>query len=175
MRAALFLDRDGIINVDYGYVYQIEKFEFFSDIFDIVKKFKDRGYLIIVVTNQSGIGRGYYGEDDFLKLTKHMKEEFKKRGLEIDGVYYCPHSPESKCSCRKPNIKMVEDAKKEFNINLANSWMVGDKQSDINLAKNSGIGTSVGIGDRVIKDATYRFKTIAEFKAFLDANNDKIV
>ena len=174
MKKALFLDRDGVINIDYGYVYQIEKFEFFSEIFDIVKMFKDRGYLIIVVTNQSGIGRGYYSQEDFLKLTKYMKDEFKKRDLAIDEVYYCPHIVKDNCKCRKPYTKMVDDAKEKFNIDLANSWLVGDKQSDINLAKNAGIGVSVGIGDRVITDATYRFKTIKEFKTFL-SNNDKIV
>jgi len=167
MKKALFLDRDGIINKDYGYVYKVENFEFNKAIFDIVKYFQDKGYLIIVITNQSGIGRGYYSEDDFFKLSKYMLEEFKKRDLNINSIYYCPHAPEIECSCRKPATKMIESAKEDFNIDLKNSIMVGDKQSDINLAKNAGIGVSVAIGDRDIKDATYKFKTVNEFSEFL--------
>jgi D-glycero-D-manno-heptose 1,7-bisphosphate phosphatase len=167
MKKALFLDRDGIINRDYGYVYEIEKFEFNKAIFDIVRYFQDKDYLVIVITNQSGIGRGYYSEDDFLRLSKYMLEEFKKRGLNINSIYYCPHSPEQKCNCRKPNTKMIESAKKDFNIDLKNSIMVGDKQSDINLAKNAGISTTIAIGDRDIKDSTYKFKTIDKFREFL--------
>ena len=174
MKRALFLDRDGVINKDYGYVYKIEDFKFCKGIFDIVKFFKDRDYLIVVVTNQSGIGRGYYSKDDFLTLTKYMKDEFKKQRADIDEVYFCPHEPSSGCRCRKPNPQMVLDAKERFNIDLENSWMVGDKQSDIDLAKNAGIGISVAIGEKDIKGATYSFKSVDSFKAFLDSNNDKI-
>jgi len=167
MKRALFLDRDGVINKDFGYVYEIEKFEFREGIFDIVKYFQDRGYLIVVVTNQSGIGRGYYKEDDFIKLSLYMLDEFKKRDLRVHSIYYCPHSPDKNCKCRKPNTKMIQDAKRDFNIDLKNSIMIGDKQSDIDLAKNVGIKVSIAIGKREIKDATYRFNSIKELKYYL--------
>ena len=160
MKKALFLDRDGIINVDHGYVSQIEKFEFVEGIFDLLKCFADAGYLIFVVTNQSGIGRGYYSEDNFTALTEWMIEAFRKRGLKIEKVYYCPHSPEDKCHCRKPQIGMIEQALADYPVDLAHSYMIGDKQSDIDLALNAGIGQSVYIGDKQIKNCTYIFKSI---------------
>ena len=169
---ALFLDRDGIINVDHGYVYQIEKFEFIKGIFDLVKLFTDAGYLIFVVTNQSGIGRGYYSEEDFTTLTDWTIEAFKERDIKIEKVYYCPHSPEEKCHCRKPEIGMIEQALEDHPIDLANSWLIGDKQSDIDLAMNASIGSSIYIGNKDIKNPTYSFKSILECKEFL---NSKIV
>ncbi len=174
MKPALFLDRDGVINKDYGYVYEIKKFEIYEDIFDIIKLFQSRGYLVIVVTNQSGIGRGYYTLDEFLKLSEYMKSQFKKEGIAIDSIYYCDHSPEEMCECRKPNIGMIKSACRDFDIDLKNSWMVGDKQSDIDLAKNAKIGTSVYLGDKAIEGASYSFKELSQFKAFLDSNNDRI-
>ena len=157
---ALFLDRDGIINIDHGYVYKIEDFEFTEGIFDLVKLFTDAGYLIFVVTNQSGIGRGYYSEEDFTILTNWMIEEFKKQALKIEKVYYCPHSPEDKCHCRKPQTGMIEQALADYPVDLANSWLIGDKQSDIDLARNAGLGKSVYIGNNTIKNCTYKFITI---------------
>ena len=157
---ALFLDRDGIINVDHGYVYQKENFEFTDGIFDLVKLFTNADYLIFVVTNQSGIGRGYYSEEDFTTLTKWMREEFEKKDIKIEHVYHCPHSPEEKCHCRKPEIGMIEQALTVYSIDLLKSWMIGDKQSDIDLALNAGLGKSIYIGNETVKNCTYRFKTI---------------
>ncbi len=169
---ALFLDRDGIINIDHGYVYQIENFEFVDGIFDLVKLFTDAGYLIFVVTNQSGIGRGYYSEEDFTTLTDWMIEELRKKELKIEKVYYCSHAPEDKCHCRKPETGMIEQALEDYPIDLADSWLIGDKQSDIDLAMNASIGSSIYIGNKDIKNPTYHFKSILECKEFL---NSKIV
>ena len=169
---ALFLDRDGIINVDHGYVSKIKDFEFVDGIFDLVKLFIDAEYLIFIVTNQSGIGRGYYSEEDLTTLTDWMIEEFKKKELKIEKVYYCPHSPEEKCHCRKPETGMIEQALENHPIDLADSWLIGDKQSDIDLAMNASIGSSIYIGNKDIKNPTYRFKSILECKEFL---NSKIV
>ena len=157
---ALFLDRDGIINVDHGYVYKVEDFEFAEGIFDLVKLFVDAGYLIFVVTNQSGIGRGYYSEEDFTTLSDWMVEEFKKQELKIEKVYYCPHAPEDKCHCRKPQTGMIEQALRDYPIDLVNSYMIGDKQSDIDLALNAGLGQSIYIGDNAIENCTYKFTSI---------------
>ena len=167
MKKALFLDRDGIINVDHGYVSEIKDFEFVEGIFDLVKRFTDAGYLIFVVTNQSGIGRGYYSEEDFTALTDWMIDEFKKQELKIEKVYYCPHSPEDKCHCRKPQTGMIEQALADYPVDLADSYMIGDKQSDINLAHNAGIGQSVYIGDKNITNATYSFNSILECRVGL--------
>lgn len=100
----IYLDRDGVINEDFGYVSKIENFKFVNGVFEACKEFLALGYEIIVVTNQSGIGRNYYSEDEFLELTKYMKNEFKKKDIDILNVYYCPHNPDDNCYCRKPRI-----------------------------------------------------------------------
>ena len=174
MQKALFLDRDGVINIDHGYVSTIEKFEFTEGIFDLLRLFLDKGYLLFIVTNQSGIGRGYYSEEDFLTLTSWMLNEFKKEGIEISSVHYCNHAPEENCSCRKPATGMVDAILKERTISLKNSWLIGDKQSDIDLAHNAKIAHTIAIGERDIRSATLSFKTILECKLFLEQNRDKI-
>jgi len=144
MRKALFLDRDGVINKEKNYLYKIEDFEFIDGVFETCRYFQEKGYLIVIITNQAGIARGKYTEDDFTKLTTWMLQEFKKENIEITKVYYCPHHPDftGECSCRKPKPGMILDAKKEFNINLENSILVGDKNSDIEAGLNVGIEKS---------------------------------
>ncbi len=144
---AIFLDRDGVINEDGGYVYKIDDFVFKSEIFNVLKKLQELGYILIIVTNQSGIGRGYYTKEDFLKLTSFMVEEFKTRGINIAKVYYCPHKPEDNCECRKPKNGMLEEAINEFNIDPKSSWMIGDKLSDIEAANRSGIENTILISE----------------------------
>ena len=170
MDKALFLDRDGIINTDHGYVYKIEDFEFTEDIFELLNLFIQEGYKLFIVTNQSGIGRGYYTQEDFFNLTEWMVSEFKKRDIEIVSVHHCPHAPEENCTCRKPKTGMIDEILSQNEIDLENSWMIGDKQSDINLAKNSKIKQTIAIGERKIESATYSFKTILECKLFLEEN-----
>ncbi len=141
MQKALFLDRDGVINIEKDYLYKIEDFEFIDGVFDICKYYQNLGYIIIVVTNQSGIARKYYTEEDFSKLTSWMINEFSIHGIDIKKVYYCPHHPDisGKCSCRKPNPGMLLDASKDFNIDLKNSLLIGDKERDIQAALNAGL------------------------------------
>ena len=172
---ALFLDRDGIINVDHGYVYQKENFEFTEGIFALVKLFTDAEYLVFVVTNQSGIGRGYYSEEDFNTLTKWMVKKFDDENITIEEVYHCPHSPEEKCHCRKPEIGMIEQALAQYSIDLEHSWMIGDKQSDIALAQNANIGDSVYIGDTKSREATLSFNSLKEAKSYFQENKGKIL
>ena len=93
MKKTLFLDRDGVVNVDHGYIYQPEKFEFIDGVFDACRAFQQAGFEIVIITNQSGIGRGYYTEQDFHQLTDWMKSEFQRQGIEILDVYFCPHHP----------------------------------------------------------------------------------
>ena len=141
MLKALFLDRDGVINVEKDYLYKIEDFEFINGIFELCRYYQAQNYLIIVVTNQSGIDRGYYTEDDLELLTGWMKNKFKKHGIDIAKVYYCPHHPDisGDCQCRKPKPGMLFKAAKEFNIDLENSILVGDKERDIEAGLNAGL------------------------------------
>jgi len=138
-RKAVFLDRDGVINIEKDYAHKIEDFEFQNGVFEAVKNFYEKNYLIIVVTNQSGIARGYYSETDFSVLTKYMAAEFEKHGAKIAKVYHCPHSPEDGCDCRKPNPGMLLAAQREFDIDMKNSWMIGDKEGDIQAAIGAGV------------------------------------
>lgn len=139
MNKALFLDRDGVINVDHGYLHKKEDFEFVPHIVDLMQYMSSRGYIIVVITNQSGINRGYYTLEQFLDLTKYIENECKKRGVTIRNTYYCPHTPEENCDCRKPKPKMILDAIKDLDIDPKNSIMIGDKPSDIEAAKNAGV------------------------------------
>jgi len=141
LKKTLFLDRDGVINIEKHYLYKIEEFEFIDGIFDLCNHYQKLGFLIVVVTNQSGIDRGYYTQSDFDKLTSWMLREFKNFDVNISKVYSCPHHPDisGECSCRKPKPGMLLNAQKEFNIDMANSVMVGDKERDIEAAINAGI------------------------------------
>lgn len=141
MKKALFLDRDGVVNVEINYLYKVEDFKFVEGILELCKYYQNEGYIIIIVTNQSGIDRGYYTENDFNILTSWMILEFEKNGIEIKKVYFCPHHPDisSTCNCRKPNPGMILDAQKELNIDLKNSILIGDKESDIEAAISAGI------------------------------------
>jgi D-glycero-D-manno-heptose 1,7-bisphosphate phosphatase len=140
---AIFLDRDGVINIDKQYVSRIEDFEFQRGIFELLRFLQDKGYLLIIVTNQSGIGRGYYTQQDFDFLTKWKLEQLEDAGIHITKIYHCPHAPEKDCNCRKPAPGMLLAAQKEFDIDMQSSWMIGDKKSDIDAGKNAGIGKTV--------------------------------
>ena len=144
MQKALFLDRDGVINIEKDYLYKIEDFEFIDGIFELCKYYKALDYLIIVVTNQSGIARNYYTENDFNLLTSWMKEEFLKKDIQISSVYHCPHHPSvsGECSCRKPQPGMLMSASKVFDIDLVNSIIVGDKERDVEAGLNAGLKES---------------------------------
>jgi D-glycero-D-manno-heptose 1,7-bisphosphate phosphatase len=149
-RPALFLDRDGVINVDRAYVHKREDFEFIDGIFDLCRQARAFGYLIIVVTNQAGVGRGYYTEQDFAELTAWMCDIFSKEKASIDKVYFCPTHPESaieqyrtESDFRKPAPGMILLAAKEFNISLHDSILVGDKISDVEAGFAAGVGHNI--------------------------------
>ena len=142
MKKALFLDRDGVINIDYGYVHKIEDFILTNFIIDFCKQYL-YDYLIIVISNQSGIGRGFYDLNDLFILDKYMKELLLRYDIPITASYYCPHHPNEGCMCRKPNIGLIMQAKEDFDIDLANSILVGDKMSDLDCGYNAGIGNLI--------------------------------
>ncbi|MCB1189792.1 MAG: HAD family hydrolase [Leptospiraceae bacterium] len=150
MNKALFLDRDGIINIDTHYVHKIEDFVFIQDIFPLCRFFFKKGYQIFVITNQAGIARKYYTEADFHILTNYMINEFSKLEIPIQKVYFCPHHPteglgeyKTKCNCRKPAPGMILQAKQEFPIDLSSSVLVGDKESDIIAGLNAKVATNM--------------------------------
>ena len=171
---ALFLDRDGIINIDHGYVSKIEAFQFTEGIFELLRLFIKHGYQLFIITNQSGIGRGYYTQNDFDTLTQWMLSTFEKNNIPIQKVAYCPHSPEENCQCRKPNTGMIDDILKQYAIDLPASWLIGDKQSDIDLAINSHIGHSIAIGTNEIKNSDYHFDSILACYNYFKANEAMI-
>lgn len=146
-RQAAFLDRDGVINRDRAYVSRWEDFEFVPGAVDAMRRLKKAGYALVVVTNQSGIARGYYSEAQYQALTAAMQQALANAGAAVDAVYHCPHHPKGKvaelaidCDCRKPAPGMILRAAKELNLSLADSILVGDKPSDIEAARAAGVG-----------------------------------
>ncbi len=140
-KPALFLDRDGVVNIEKNYLHKQEDFEFIDGIFDLCRFYQDKEYLIVVVTNQSGIARGYYTEMDFANLTFWMIDAFAEQGITIAQVYHCPHHPDisGECECRKPHPGMLFKAASELNIDLEKSVLVGDSERDIEAAHRAGL------------------------------------
>ncbi|MGQ9444125.1 D,D-heptose 1,7-bisphosphate phosphatase [[Pasteurella] aerogenes] len=149
MNKAIFLDRDGTLNIDYGYVHEIDQFHFIEGSIEALQQLKQMGYLLVLVTNQSGIARGYFSEQQFLQLTEWMDWSLADRGVDLDGIYYCPHHPDGigefkqDCDCRKPKAGMLNQAIKELKIDPARSIMIGDKMEDMIAGKSAGIKTNI--------------------------------
>lgn len=142
MKKAIFLDRDGVINRKGGpyYIYLKEDFVLNEGVTEALKYFMHKGFLLIIITNQGGIAKGVYTEKQMHEVHNFMKELLKKDGIEIAGIYYCPHHPDvSPCECRKPGTLLLEKAIKDFNIDTASSWMIGDSEIDIQAAEKMGI------------------------------------
>ena len=146
-RRALFLDRDGVINVNHGYVHTVDATDWVPGIFDLARHAYDTGWVLVVVTNQAGIARGYYSRADFVEYTRWMHAEFARHGAPLLATYYCPHHPEGKlealrvnCNCRKPKPGMLLAAVSDWNISPARSSMVGDHDTDLQAAHAAGIG-----------------------------------
>lgn len=144
MNKAAFLDRDGTINVDKDYLYKIDDFEYLPYAIDGLKLLQDQGYMLVIVTNQSGIARGYYSEDDYLRLDSWMKADLATKGVKITGSYYCPHLPEAPmqeysedCDCRKPKSGLFFRAAKELEINIDLSIAIGDRLRDLAICENT--------------------------------------
>lgn len=142
-RRAVFLDRDGTINAEHGYLYKVEDCCFLPGVKEAVKRLNVAGFLVVVVTNQSGIARGYYSTVDLEKLHQYMEKAFADAGARIDGWYYCPHHPDfpddsAVCDCRKPLPGMLLAAADELGIDLSSSWMVGDKSADVEAGIAAG-------------------------------------
>jgi D-glycero-D-manno-heptose 1,7-bisphosphate phosphatase len=139
----IFLDRDGVINKEVNYLHKIDDFEFIHGVFDTCLYFQNLGYEIIIITNQSGISRGYYSESDYQKLTQWMVDQFENKNINILDIFHCPHGPNSTCNCRKPMPGMFLSAKTKHNIDMKQSWMIGDKEVDVIAANASGISNTI--------------------------------
>jgi len=176
-RRAAFLDRDGVINIDHGYVFRREDFEFVPGTLAACAQLHRQGMLLVVVTNQSGIGRGLYSEDDFRRLSAWMSAEFAAAGAPLAGVYHCPHHPQAAlaqfrlaCDCRKPAPGLLLAAARELSLDLSRSVLFGDKASDIEAALAAGVAQRVLLGTDgralpppdLAPQATARFASLAE-------------
>ncbi len=143
---AVFLDRDGTINVDKDYLYRIEDFEYIDGAIEGLKALVDLGYMLVVITNQSGIARGFYTEDDYHRINDWMKRDLASRGIKIEATYFCPHLPEGivkeyavECDCRKPATGLFWKAAHDLDIDMDHSIAIGDKQRDLSICKESGV------------------------------------
>lgn len=176
-RRAAFLDRDGVINIDHGYVARIEDFEFVPGTFDACSALARHGFALVVITNQSGIGRGLYSEADYHTLTAWMRAQFAAAGAPLAGVYHCPHHPTDaygifriECDCRKPAPGMLLRATAELTLDLERSIVFGDRRSDLQAAHAAGVPHRILLGtDGVAQPdtddggfATARFRSLAE-------------
>ena len=164
MNKAIFFDRDGVLNVDVIDLHELEKFQWIDGAVDAIKLCNERGFLVVVITNQSGIARGIFTEDDVKKIHSHMQTELEKVGAHIDAFYYCPHHPNGTvepyaqvCDCRKPKPGLILRACKEMNIDPAKSVMIGDKPRDIESGKNAGVTSSILFEGGNLYDAIKKF------------------
>jgi len=168
-KKAVFIDRDGVINKEVGYLHKIKDFKFIDGVFDACLHLQNLGYHLIIVTNQSGISRGYYSENDFHVVNNWMLEQFSHQDIKFLDVFFCPHGPESTCNCRKPLPGMFIQANDKHDIDMNNSWMVGDKEADIQAANAAGINNTIIVksGHTINErnsNATYIIDSIAQVK-----------
>ena len=139
---AIFLDRDGVINFEKGYTTSLTDFKILPDVFDVLKKFQDCGYLLIVITNQGAISKKLFTKEDLEEIHKYLLSELEKHQIILTEIYYCVHHPDSdsgKCICRKPDSLLIEKALARFDIDPSQSYFIGDKESDMQAARNVGI------------------------------------
>ncbi|HKO60566.1 MAG TPA: HAD family hydrolase [Pyrinomonadaceae bacterium] len=146
MKTAVFIDRDGTLSEEVGYINHPERFRLFPYTAEAIKRLNDNGWLAIVTTNQAGVARGYFSEEMIQTVHKAMEEELAAAGARLDAIYYCAHHPSVgeppyrfDCDCRKPKPGLITRAINDLKIDVANSWMVGDRYSDIELARNAGV------------------------------------
>jgi len=138
---AVFIDRDGTINVNYGYISDPDDFKMYPGVAKGIKLLNEKGFKIIVITNQSGIARGYFSKGVLENIHEKMKKELSNKGANVDAIYYCPHHPDEHCNCRKPNPGLLEKAVKEFDIDTEKSFIIGDRMLDVEVGYKIGCKT----------------------------------
>lgn len=174
MNKAIILDRDGTLVYDPGYVHKIGDFKLLPGVTEGLKRLSEE-FVFIIITNQSGIGRRIYTEEDMHKFNKKLISELKKENIKIKKVYYCPHTPEEVCECRKPSTKYIKQAAKEFNFDLKSSWVIGDHPHDIEMGAKAGcraVYLFTGHGKKHFNDLKKKdIKPDFIAKNFIDASN----
>jgi len=168
---AVFLDRDGTINDEMEYLHDPKKFKLLPNALEGLKKLQDMGYRLVIVTNQGGIGLGYYTEEDFYRVNREMFRQLAPTGIKIDKIYFCPHSASENCNCRKPNIGLIERAVADLNIDLANSFFIGDKTIDLETGRRAGIRKILVRTGHAGADAIYAVEPDYVADDLLDAAN----
>ncbi|MES2590268.1 MAG: HAD family hydrolase [Bacteroidota bacterium] len=140
MNKAIFLDRDGVINVERGYTHRLEDFVILPDLVEVLQLFQKKGYLLIIVSNQSGVAKGLYEQREVEVLHTYLKGELTKNNITLSEIYYCIHHPDvSRCICRKPDSLFVEKGLARFNIDASKSYFIGDKDRDVEAAEKAGV------------------------------------
>lgn len=172
---AVFADRDGVIAEDLGFAHKVKDFRLAKNAVEGLKLLK--GFKLFIVTNQSGIGRGYFRFEDFLQYNNRVVEELKKNGIKIEKTYVCPHAPDDNCECRKPKIKFLKDAEKESGINLSKSFMIGDKKIDIKMGQNAGcrsilVLTGSGMKEKENAEADYVAEDLLDAAKWIIKNDN---
>jgi D-glycero-D-manno-heptose 1,7-bisphosphate phosphatase len=182
-KSAVFIDRDGTISEEVGYVNHPSRFRVFPYSAEAIRKLNDKGWLAIVVTNQAGVARGYFEETIITEVHNRLNEELARQNARLDAIYYCAHHPSVgeppyrvECDCRKPKAGLIKQASKEFDIDLQTSWMVGDRYSDIELAHNAGIRSAFvfsgyGRGEWEYQRSSWRLKPDLVSENLLEAVN----
>lgn len=182
-RPALLLDRDGVVNREGEHLYRVEDIEFIDGLFDTCRYVRQKGYALVIITNQAGIARGKYDEEDFIRVTRWMEDTFREEGAPLDRVYHCPHHPEytGDCSCRKPEPGMILRAASDLDLNLPASVLVGDKFIDVEAGRRAGVGHNllVTTGHSFDREEARRrgipvIENLREVKSFLINNNGRI-
>ena len=175
LRKAAFLDRDGVINKDKAYVYRWEDFDFVPGAVEGMQKLQDAGYALVIVTNQSGLARGYYSEDQYQALTRAMLAELARQGVQVGGVYHCPHHPRGSvpalsidCDCRKPEPGLVLQAARELGLSLPDSILIGDKDSDIAAARAACVGRAYRVASDNPESSSAQSDADGHFASLLD-------
>lgn len=168
---AVLLDRDGVINIDCGFTYKIENFRFEKNAVKGMEMLKKNGFKLIIITSQSGIGRGYFTEEDMGRFNKHLLDELRKKEIRIEKIYYCPHKPEDNCSCRKPRTDLIERAIKEFDINRKMCFMIGDETKDIITGENAHIKAIIVKTGKAGNDRLFNVKPAYVAEDLVDAAN----
>ena len=146
MKKALFIDRDGTINKDCPYCHDISQLEIYPDALEIMKQYQANGYVLVIITNQSGIGRGYFTIDQFYQFHRELLKRVEEAGIKIEKTYFCPHRPEENCNCRKPKLGMMFEAEKEIHIDIKESVIIGDRDD-----MEGEMGRRLGIEYRILK------------------------
>lgn len=166
-KAAVFLDRDGTINIDTGYVGAVEDFKFLPGVKYALADLKKKGFITVLISNQSGVGRGYFDAEAVDKVHDFMQAELEAAGVKLDAIYYCPHEPENDCDCRKPNPAMVFAACDKYDIDPLKSYFVGDKESDVNAGKNAGCKSILLTEEKKETNADFVAADLVEAAAYI--------